>query len=88
MPNTKSAAKRLRSSEEKRMRNRVDTSRIKTAEKRFLKSLEAGDLETAKANLATCFSTLDKAAKGSAITRNKADRKKGRLSAKLSAANT
>lgn len=85
MPNSKSAAKRLVTSKKCQMQNRVRKSRAKTAEKQFLGDLEQGDLEAAKTSLANCYSALDKAAKVGTIAQNKANRKKGRLSAKLAA---
>ena len=85
MPNTKSAAKHLRSNPKRQLRNQIRESIIRTSEKSFLAKIEANDLEGAKAALKTCFSTLDKAAKLGTIHSNRADRKKGRLQARLTA---
>lgn len=80
MPNTESAKKRLRSNVRRRFINRVRKSRIKTSERRLLTAIAAGDAAAAKAALTACFSELDHAAKSGSIHKNKADRKKQRLS--------
>jgi small subunit ribosomal protein S20 len=83
MPNTKSAAKHLKSSLKSRARNRRRKVTIKAVEKQFLACVEAKDLAGAKEALKTCFSTLDKAAKVGCIHPNKADRKKSRLASRV-----
>ena len=85
MPTTKSAAKRLRSSVKRKLRNQVRTSINRTMEKKFLALVEEKNIDGAKAALADCFSALDRAAKEGTIHTNKADRKKARLTAKLTA---
>ena len=83
MPNTKSAAKRLRSDAKKRFTNRVRKSRIKTFQSKFLASVEAGDKEQAEKLLSAVFSELDKAANRGVIHPNKASRTKQRLQARI-----
>ena len=83
MPNTKSAAKRLRSDAKRRLRNRMHKSRIKSYEHRFLEKLAANDVEGASRTLSECFSCLDRAATSGAIHANRASRKKARLTARL-----
>ena len=78
MPNTQSAAKRMRSSERKRLRNRSVKSLLRTRERVFDEALAAGDRERAAAALREFSSALDKAAKRGVIHANKADRKKSR----------
>lgn len=85
MPNIKSAEKRVRSDAKKNMVNRIRKSRVHTAEVNLNKDL-AGAKENAAALLSKCFSELDKAAKKGAIHKNKADRKKARLAARVAAA--
>ncbi len=85
MPTTKSAAKRLRSSAKRKLRNQVRKSLNRTAEKKFMALVEANNAEGATAALADCFSALDRAAKEGTIHTNKADRKKARLTVKLKA---
>ena len=82
MPTTKSAAKRMRSSAKCHANNKATKSAARTAEKKFVaQTTEAGG--DAAAALRKAFSTLDKAAKTGAIHKNKANRKKARLTAKL-----
>ena len=83
MPTLKSAFKRMRQNEQRNLRNRVRKSRVNTGEKAFNEAIAKGDADAAKKALETCFSTLDKAAKSGSIHGNKADRKKGRLAARL-----
>lgn len=80
MPNTKSAKKALRVAETRRKVNLARTFKIKTA----LKNLRKGLVSTPEDNqnlLAKAYSALDKAVKTNLIHRNKANRKKSRLSA-------
>ncbi|MDT8389474.1 MAG: 30S ribosomal protein S20 [Lentisphaeria bacterium] len=85
MPSSKSASKHLLTSAKRQMQNRIRKSRVKTAEKKFLAAVDGGDQSAAKTALSDCFSVLDKAAKKNVITKNKADRKKSRLAARLAA---
>ncbi|MGI5924977.1 MAG: 30S ribosomal protein S20 [Lentisphaerae bacterium] len=83
MPNIKSAAKRLRQNEKNRMFNRMRKSRVRTAENALDELIKAGDKEAVAAGLTRCYSELDKAAKNGVIHKNKADRKKQRLAARV-----
>lgn len=85
MPNTKSAVKRIKTNAKARLRNRIRKSRIHTFEKKLDACIAGGDASAAEAALSTCFTELDKAAKHGAIHRNKANRKKQRLAARLRA---
>ena len=63
MAHTKSALKRLRTSQQANLRNRMRTSELKTIEKKLRAAVAAGETATA-AELAKKFSSrLDKAAK-------------------------
>ncbi|MCS7051792.1 MAG: 30S ribosomal protein S20, partial [Thermomicrobium sp.] len=62
MPNTKSAAKALRRSERRRIRNRMWRSAARTFVKKARKLMEAGDLEAAARAIGDAISTLDRAA--------------------------
>ncbi len=79
MPNTRSAAKRMRSNEHKRLRNRSVKSALHTYERRFLEAVGKGDGEAADGAYRKLESALDKAAKRGVIHVNKADRKKSRM---------
>ena len=85
MPNTKSAEKRVRSSEKKFLHNNAIRSRLKTLEKRFLDAVKEENADKSKTAYNNAASALDKAAKVGVIHKSKADRKKSRLSAKVNA---
>ena len=76
MAHTKSAVKRLRTSKQANLRNRMRTSELKTVEKKLRAAVAAGDAAAA-AELAKTFSSrLDKAAKVGTIHANRAANKK------------
>jgi small subunit ribosomal protein S20 len=57
---------------------------MKTHVKRFMKAVEAGDVELAQKELPEAMQQLDKAAKRNVIHKNTASRKISRLSKKMS----
>ncbi len=73
MPKTRSAKKRLRQSEKRRLRNKMYKTRIKTA----LKKLEEGEGDI-KELLNEAYSAIDKAVKKGVIHRNKGARLKSK----------
>jgi small subunit ribosomal protein S20 len=77
--NTKSAKKRARQSEKRRQRNTSARSMLRTAIKKVIKAIEAGDLDGAKAAYAKAEPVLDRYAARGLIHRNKAARHKSRL---------
>ena len=80
MAHTKSALKRLRTSQQANLRNRMRTSELKTIEKKLRAAVAAGETATA-AELAKKFSSrLDKAAKVGTIHPNRVANKKSRFS--------
>jgi len=79
LPNTKSAIKRVRSSERRRLRNRWFRTQARTYIKRARAEIEAGELEKAKASVAAAVRALDKAAQKGVIHRNNAARRKSRI---------
>lgn len=86
MPRTKSSAKRLRQSQERRVRNRAAKSEIKTQIKRVIAAVSASKLDEAQTELRTAAKKLDRAASAGVIHRNKAARLKSRANAKVKAA--
>jgi small subunit ribosomal protein S20 len=84
MSASKSAAKRVRSSEKARIRHKSRRSALKTSEKKFNVFVETSELDKAKEQLKDVFKKLDKAVKSGTIPKNKRNRKKSRLSAVLS----
>lgn len=83
MPIIKSAKKRVRITERKTRENRIQKNRLKRAEKEFTKALEENDLGKAQENHREVVSLLDKLAKKGIIHKNKASRKKSRLTQRL-----
>lgn len=83
MANTKSAIRRTRANERKRLNNRSTLSRVRKAEKAYQAAVAAGKKDDAAKALRTVASAYDKAAKKGVIRRGSADRKKSRLTIKL-----
>ena len=85
MPNTKSAERRVRSNERKRLHNRSIKSRLKSLERAYEVAVKSGKKEEATAAYRKVSSAFDKAAKTGVIHKSKANRKKSRLNAHLNA---
>ncbi|MED5261433.1 MAG: 30S ribosomal protein S20 [Myxococcota bacterium] len=83
MATHKSAEKRHRQSEKRRLRNQGVRSRMRTTVKNFLASLDSGDAEAATANFRSAERELRKAATKGVIPKQRADRHVGRLSKRL-----
>ena len=83
MPNTKSAERRMRNSERKRLHNRSIKSRLKTLERACTAATQSGDKQKASEAYRNLSSAFDKAAKSGVIHKTKANRKKSRLAAQL-----
>ena len=86
MANTKSAIKRIRSSEKRRLRNRRFRTQARTYIKRARAQIEAGQLEEARKTVALAIRALDKAAEKGIIHKNNAARRKSRLMRRLNQA--
>lgn len=85
MPNIKSAVERVRLTKKQTAYNRAQRSIYRTAVKKFEKLVAEGDKEAAEAALLNAISKLDKAVSKGIIHKNKAARKKSRLTKKLAA---
>ncbi len=85
MANIKSAKKRILTSEKARQRNAAQRSAMRTAVKKVIAAITAGDKEAAKAAFNNAQVILDRAATKGLIHINKAARHKSRLSAKIKA---
>ena len=85
MANHKSALKRMRQNERRRLRNRHVKSTMNTYIKSFLESIESGDGNTAKERLKDTISYIDKAATKGVIHKKNASRKISRLTRKYNA---
>ena len=86
MANTKSAIKRVRSSEKKRLRNRQFRTEARTYIKKARTQIEAGELDEAQKSVAEAVRALDKAAEKGIIHKNNAARRKSRLTSQLNQA--
>lgn len=84
MPNIKSQWKRMRKSEDQRLRNKDVRSALKTDIKKFEAACDAGDTDAAKERFLIASRALDKAASKGVIHKNKAANKKSRMSKALS----
>lgn len=83
MPNTKSAIRRMRSTERRRVRNRAVKTKLHRLEKTYLAAVTGAKKEEAHTALQTVTSALDKAAKGGVLHRATVNRKKSRLALRL-----
>jgi small subunit ribosomal protein S20 len=79
MAHTRSAIKRIRQAERRRVRNQMVKSRVKTLIKRARTLIEAGDVEQARLSVGDAISALDRAAERGILHRNNAARRKSRL---------
>ena len=79
MANTKSALKRIRSSERKRQRNRTVRSATRTQIRKAHRLMEAREIEEAIEATQQAVSLLDRAAEKGVVHRRNAARRKSRL---------
>jgi len=85
LANIKSAIKRIRQSEKRRVRNRAVRSRMRTYVKQANTAIVRGEEDAVEA-VRAAISELDRAAKKGIIHSNNAARRKSRLMKKLNAA--
>lgn len=85
MANIKSAIKRNKQNEKRRLRNRVYRGRARTFIQKARLSIAAGDVESAETAVITAVTALDKAAEKGIIHKNNAARRKSRLMKHLAA---
>ena len=86
MANSKSAIKRLRSSERRQLRNRVYRGRARTAVKKARSLIDSGKYDEAREAVRIAASALDSAASKGIIHKNNAARRKSRLVQRLNQA--
>lgn len=79
MPNSPSAAKRMRQGAKRRMRNRVTKKVIKTLSKRAMTALVSKDFDQALVDLKAASSKIDKAGVCRVLHPNTAARRKSKL---------
>ncbi|BFH67654.1 MAG: 30S ribosomal protein S20 [Paenibacillus dendritiformis] len=85
MPNIKSAVKRVKTNDKRRLLNASQKSALRTAVKAADAALANNEVETAKGAVALASKKLDKAVTKGLIHKNAAARKKSRLAQKLNA---
>lgn len=86
MANTKSAIKRLRSAERRRLHNRVFRGQARTAVRKARILMDKGNIEEAREAVQVATRALDKAAAKGIIHKNNAARRKSRLMQQLNQA--
>ena len=84
MANTKSAEKRVRQNERRRIINRRNLSRLRTRVKGFRRLLEQQNVPDAQKMLAEVYSVIDRSSQKGVIHSNTAARYKSRLTRHLS----
>lgn len=85
MANIKSAKKRARQNEERRLHNVALKSRMRTRMKSVLKAIQSGDKDAASAEFKAAVPEIDRAASKGLIQKNRAANYKSRLNARLKA---
>ncbi len=79
MPQSVSAAKRLRQNAVRRERNRAGRARLRSQLRAFEKTVKGGDRDQARKELLKSHSLLDQAAGKGLVKKNYSARKKARL---------
>ncbi len=85
MANHKSAIKKMRQDEVRRMRNKAYKTRVKNVFKTVEAAIEAQNREAAEQAFQEAISTIDRVAGKGIIHKNKAARKKSRLAKRIHA---
>ena len=86
MPNHKSAEKRMRQSEGRRVINRSNRTRLRTQIKKLHTALAAGNNKDVGELLPATISVIDKAVQKGVLHKNAAARHKSRLTARVNQA--
>ncbi len=85
MANIRSAVKRIRQNERRRIRNAAARSTVRTAVKATRAALDSGVKDEARAAVARTIQVLDKATTKGILHKNAAARKKSRLMRQVNA---
>jgi len=83
MPNTKSAIRRVRKSQQQALVNRIRKSKYKSVVKQMSVYLESGKMKEAKSFLPKFYSQLMKIAKTGVISKKTTSRKISRITKKI-----
>ena len=85
MPNIKSSILSVKTDAKRHAKNLAEKSRVRTASRKVMDAVDAGNVEEAKALLALACKTIDQAAANHVYHKNAASRKKSRLARKVNA---
>ena len=85
MPNIKASIRSGKSDAKRHAKNAAEKSRVRTASRRVLDAVEAGNADEAKSLLTLACKTIDEAAANKVYQKNEAARKKSRLTRKVDA---
>ena len=85
MPNIKASILSVKSDAKRRAKNAAEKSRVRTASRRVLDAVEAGNVDEAKSLLTAACKTIDMAAANHVFHKNCSARKKSRLARKVNA---
>jgi len=83
LANTAQSKKRARQAEKNRQQNAAQRSMMRTAIKKVVKAIDAGDLASAQTTYQSMTSVVDRMASKGIIHKNKAARHKSRLNARI-----
>jgi small subunit ribosomal protein S20 len=86
MPNHKSAEKRVRQNERRRLINRSSRAKLRTSIKKLRGALKGGDAKEISGLLPQTVSEIDKAVQKGVLHRNAAARQKSRLTVRVNQA--
>ena len=85
MPNIKSSILSVKTDAKRHAKNLTEKSGVRTASRKVLDAVEAGNADEAKALLTVACKTIDQAAANHVYHKNAANRKKSRLARKVNA---
>ena len=85
MPNIKSSIRSVKTDAERRAKNAQVKAQVRTATRKTVEAVAAGQAEEAKAAFIKATSVIDKAANKGILHKNTAARKKANLAAKVNA---
>lgn len=85
MPNIKSAAKRMRTSEAARVANHAVKREITSSRRKLFEAIEQGDREAGEKAFRAYASVVDKAAKKGVLKKNAASRRKSQAARRMTA---
>lgn len=83
MANSRSAIKRIRQNQKRRLRNRIYRGRARTSITQARQAISAEEMETARMKTMEAVRSLDKAAQKGVVHKNNASRRKSRLMKQL-----